>query len=86
MKRKPTKVPGKLSIAQKSEPPLRKTLHQKKMTFHLFLYAYFSLKKTLNLKTLVFKFNLVLIGVLNNFPYNLCAFLSFGHYLILYRS
>ena len=37
-------------------------------------------------KNLVFKFNLVLIDVLDNFPYNLCAFLSFGHYLILYRS
>ena len=47
MKRKSTKFPGKLSVAQKSKPALDRTLHQKyKIIFHLLLYTSFSLKQT----------------------------------------
>ena len=44
MKWKLKKVPRKLSVSQKTKPVYRRTLHEKKMTFHLFLYASFSLK------------------------------------------
>ena len=52
-KRKSTKVPGKLSFSQTSEPALQRTLHQ---DISLIIVWFF-----FSQKSLVFKFNLVLI-------------------------
>ena len=53
IKRKWAKVPGKLSVWQKSKPALQRTLHQDIS----FIIAFFFFAQT----NLVFKFNLVLI-------------------------
>ena len=53
MKQKRAKVPGELSVAQKSEPVLQRKLHQDNSLIAVFFF--FAQAK------LVFKFNLVLI-------------------------
>ena len=46
IKRKSMKVPGKLSVAQKFEPALQRTLHQNR--WHLFLFPSLSLSISLS--------------------------------------
>ena len=53
----------------------------KYITLHLFLYATFSLKQNL-----VFKFYLVLIGILDNFRPNLFTCLPFDYQLLFHWS
>ena len=55
------KMPGKLSVAEKSKHPLWRAFHNISLVF---MYVFFSQKR------LVFKLNLVLIGILDKFPCN----------------
>ena len=78
MKRKSMKVPGKISVTQKSEVALQKTLHQNISHFTYFICFFVS---QINL---VFKLNLMLIDILDDFCHNLFSFsLPFDISLIL---
>ena len=57
------------------------SIEPKYITLHLFLYATFSLKQNL-----VFKFYLVLIGILDNFRPNLFTCLPFDYQLLFHWS
>ena len=78
--RKSTKVPRKLSVAQKSEPALWIILHQNRWQF-----AYFS-TLLFPQTNLILKLNLALIGILHNFCHNSFILLLFDYHLMFYRS
>ena len=86
MNQKLTKVPEKFTVAQKSERALWRKLHEY-ITFYLFLNTSFKILKYFFSQTnLVFKFQLVLVVILDNFCHNLFTFLPFGYYLTFNSS
>lgn len=86
MNQKLTKVPEKFTVAQKSEPALWRKLHEY-ITFYLFLNTSHKILKYFFSQTnSVFKFQLVLVVILDNFCHNLFTFLPFGYYLTFNSS
>ena len=78
--RKLTKVPRKLSVAQKSEPAL--CTYCTKIDDNSLIFLRFFFSQT----NLILKLNLALIGILHNFCHNSFTLLLFDYHLMFYGS
>ena len=78
--RKSTKVPRKLSVAQKSEPAL--CTYCTKIDDNSLIFLRFFFSQT----NLILKLNLALIGILHNFCHNSFTLLLFDYHLMFYGS
>ena len=82
MKRKSTRVPGKLSVSQKSELVLQRKLHQNRS--HFFYLNTKQIHFFFSQTNIVLKTKPILLGILDSFGDNFFTFLPFDYWYYIY--